>query len=91
MARRNLPGSLKHKTTGQAFCVIHGRFFYLGKYGSKAIREEYERIIGKYLANGKKMPPTRNCTEITIEELAIKYLEHAEKYYAKNVRLSMSA
>jgi integrase len=84
MARRNLPGYLKYKTTGQAFCVINGRFFYLGKYGSKASREEYERIIAEYLNNGKKLPPTRNRTEITIEELVIQYLEHAEKYYSNN-------
>ena len=88
MARKNLPGYLKHKATGQAFCVISGRFFYLGKYGSKASREEYERIIGEYLNNGKKLPPLRNRTEITIEELAVKFLEYAEGYYVQNGRVT---
>ena len=59
MPKKNLPGYLKHKTSGQAFCLIRGKFIYLGKYGSKASREEYERIIAEYLINGKKAPPTR--------------------------------
>jgi hypothetical protein len=67
MPRRNLPGYLKHKPSGQAYCVISGKFIYLGKHGSKASRERYEEVIAEYLANGKKMPPTksqndRNCS-----------------------------
>jgi integrase len=90
MARRNLPGYLKHKTTGQAYCVICGHFFYLGKYGSKASRVEYERIIGEYLANGKKLPPTRSRTEITIEELVIQFLEYAAGYYVQNGKQTLT-
>ena len=82
MARRNLPGYLKHKATGQAFCVINGRFFYLGRYGSKASREKYEQIIAEYLTNGKKLPPTRSQSELLIETLVFRYLEYAEKYYS---------
>ncbi len=48
MARKGLPGYLKHKATGQAFCVLDGRFFYLGKYGSKSSRELYEKIIADF-------------------------------------------
>ena len=82
MPRKNLPGYLKHKTTGQAFCVINGKFIYLGKYGSKASRERYEEVIGEYLANGKKLPPVRSKNEITITEFAVDYLGYAKEYYA---------
>jgi len=59
--------------------------FYLGKYKSKASREEYERLIAEFLANGKKLPPAReNGSGISIEELIIKFLEHAESYYTTN-------
>ena len=81
MARKNLPGYLKHKTTGLAKVVIHGKTIYLGKYGNKASREEYERIIAEYLNNGKRLPPTRSRTDITIEELSLRFLEWAEEYY----------
>ena len=29
MPKKTLPGYLKHKTSGQAFCLIHGKFVYL--------------------------------------------------------------
>ena len=82
MSRKNIPGYLKHKATGQAIVVLQGKTVYLGRYKSKASREAYEKIIAEYLANGKKLPPTRSRTEVTIEELAVKYLEYAEEYYS---------
>jgi hypothetical protein len=54
---------------------------YLGKYKSKASREKYDEIIGKYLANGKRLPPTRQNNEIIIQELAVRFLEWAGNYY----------
>jgi len=51
MSRNNLPGYLKHKTTGQALCVIHGRFIYLGKYGSKASRLRYKSGVFWFAQN----------------------------------------
>ena len=82
MPRRNLPGYLKHKPSGQALCVINGHYFYLGKYGSKASRLRYEEVIAEYLSNGKKLPPTRSRTEMTTLEFAIAFLEYAQEYYA---------
>ena len=63
MLRRNLPGYLMHKSSGQAYCLINGKFIYLGKYGSKASRQQYEEVIAEYLANGKKLSPTRSQNE----------------------------
>jgi len=82
MPRKNLPGYLKHKPSGQAYCLINGKFIYLGKYGSKASRQQYEEVVAEYLANGKKLPPTRSQNEITCLEFAIAYLEYAKEYYA---------
>ena len=85
MARKNVPGYLLHKPSGQAIVVLNGKTIYLGKYKSKASREEYDRVIADYFANGKKLPPTRGTgAGISIEELMIQFLEHAEGYYVKN-------
>ena len=65
----------------QAFCKIRGKFIYLGRYGSKTSREKYERVIAEYLSNGKKLPPTKTQEEISIAELAVEFLNHAEGYY----------
>jgi len=81
MPKTNIPGYRHHKATGQAFVELGGRRFYLGKYGSKASREEYERKIAEYLANGRKIAPTQTKTGITCRELAVHFLEWAEDYF----------
>lgn len=84
MPKTNIPGYRLHKASGQAFVELGGRRFYLGKHGSKASREEYERRIAEYLANGRKLPPTRTKSGITCQELAVHFLEWAKGYYVKN-------
>ena len=59
MPKTNIPTYHHHKATGQAFVELGGRRFYLGKHGSKASREEYERKIAEHLSNGRKLAPTQ--------------------------------
>jgi len=84
MPKKNIPSYRLHKASGQAVVDLDGRSIYLGKYGSKASREEYERRIAEYLANGRKLAPTRSQTGISCQELAVHFLEWAEGYYVKN-------
>jgi len=84
MPKTNIPNYRHHKASGQAFVELGGRRFYLGKHGSKASREAYEQRIGEYLANGRKIAPTRTKTGISCKELAVHFLEWAERYYVKN-------
>ena len=84
MPKTNIPNYRHHKASGQAFVELDGRRFYLGKHGSKASREEYERRIAEYLGNGRKLPPTRTKAGISCQELAIHFLEWAENYYVKD-------
>jgi integrase len=81
MPKRNIPNYRLHKATGQGFVELDGRRFYLGKHGSKASREEYERRVAEYHANGRKLPPTKTKTGISCQELAIHVLEWAEEYF----------
>jgi len=54
-------GSLKvssyrcHKPTGQAVVILNGQDHYLGKWNTKSSREEYNRLIGEWLANGRQL------------------------------------
>ena len=43
--------------------------FFLGKYKTKESLVKYEELIAEYLANGKKLPPTRSRDRITVQEL----------------------
>jgi integrase len=84
MPKTNIPNYRLHKATGQAFVELGGRRFYLGKHGSKASREEYERRLAEYLANGRQLPPSLTKTVISCQELAVHFLGWAEECYVKN-------
>jgi hypothetical protein len=47
------PKYSKHKASGQAVVVIGGADVYLGPYGSKASRENYDRAVAQWLASGR--------------------------------------
>ena len=54
--RRRIPRYRLHKPSGQAVVTLGYRDFYLGRFGSKASREEYDRRIAEWLANGRRLP-----------------------------------
>jgi len=81
MPKTNVPSYLRHKATDQAIVILRGKMFYLGKYKSKESRAKYNELIAEFLANNCKLPPTRTRKEITVDDLALKFLEWAEGYY----------
>jgi hypothetical protein len=38
------------KSSGRAFVTLNGRRTYLGKHGTPASRDEYDRVIGEWIA-----------------------------------------
>jgi hypothetical protein len=53
------PKSLKpkychHKNSGRAFVIIDGKWTYLGDHGTQASRDEYDRLIGEWIARGRR-------------------------------------
>jgi integrase len=51
--------------------------YYLGKYGSDASRQEYDRVIAEFIANGRQ--PFYDPTELPIKSLILRFLDYAEK------------
>jgi hypothetical protein len=94
MSKKNLPNRRLHKASGQAFVILLShdgirRCHYLGKYSSPESRSEYDRLIGIYTANGRKMPPPESESKSDlVKELAVKYLQWAEGYYQNSPRES---
>ena len=74
-----------HKPTGQAVVTLDGRDFYLGKFGSLESRDEYDRLLAEWMANGRRMPkgPASGSADVTVSELMVGYLEFAEGYYRR--------
>ncbi len=79
----SLPKYRKHLGSGQAVVTLSGRDFYLGPHNTKASKLEYDRLIGEWLANGRKLS-TGLSNDLTVSELLLRYWEHAKGYYRKN-------
>ena len=87
MSRKNLPGYLLHKPTGQARVVIDGQTIYLGLHGSSESRQKYQETLSEYLNNQEELPiHLRKGAKISIRELCQRFLDHAKVYNRKNGR-----
>ena len=84
------PSYRLHKPTGRAVVTLCGRDLYLGKFGTRESRAEYDRIIAEWLANGRTLPRSVSGNEahITNSELLLAFLAWAESYYVKNGRMT---
>src|SRR5687768_11094937 len=80
----SLPKYRSHRASGQAVVTLNGRDHYLGPYGTKASKAEYERLVGEWLAGGRRLSAAQAQADTTIVELAAAYLSFAEGYYRKD-------
>jgi integrase len=80
------PKYRRHKASGQAVVTLGGQDFYLGPYRTRASRAEYDRLVGEWLAAGRRAPKANDADALTIAELAAAYLRFANGYYRKNGR-----
>jgi hypothetical protein len=59
---KSLPKYAKHKASGKAVVRLNGTDIYLGPYGTKTSKLEYDRVIGEWLANGRMLPTSKTNT-----------------------------
>jgi len=81
---RKPPSYRLHKGSGQAFVQHHGRRHYLGKYGSPASKERYQRFIAEAWAKPSPLVQAKPGGGLLIVQLAAAYWEFAEAYYQKD-------
>ncbi len=89
MPRHRVPTYRLHKPSGQAVCTVRTtagarRDVYLGAFDSPESRREYARIVAELAVapaapQGGLTPPAR----ITIDELLVAFLTHAQKHYRR--------
>ncbi|MGE5610668.1 MAG: tyrosine-type recombinase/integrase [Bacillota bacterium] len=77
------PKYRKHRASGQAVVTLDGRDFYLGPYGSKASRVEYDRLVSEWLANGRRLHAEKGRSDATVFELIKTYWQHCKATYRK--------
>jgi hypothetical protein len=87
MARPRSIQSYRRRQSGQALITLTdglgGRRDVLqGKYGTKDSRIEYARVLAEWEAAGRSLPRSvAPASDLTINELALMYWNHAEAYY----------
>jgi integrase len=78
------PSYRLHRPSGQAVVTLNGRDRYLGKHGSPESRDEYDRVIGEWLASGRNRPQASTAPPpdaICVSELLMAYWHHAQAHY----------
>lgn len=73
---RQKPAYQLHSASGQARVRIDGKDHYLGAYASPESRERYDDLTTAWLA---KQGTSR--VTLTIDDLCLLFLDHAENYY----------
>lgn len=88
LPRNKLPSYRLHKARGLAVVTLGGKDFYLGAYGSKVSRLEYDRIVSEWISNGRNFATAvaDNEHQITVTEVIAAYWGHAQAYYVKDNR-----
>ncbi len=79
-----VPKYRKHRASGQAIVSIAGRDHYLGPYGTRASKAEYDRLIGEWLANDRQ--PVLTAPEragIHVAELITRYWKFCQGHYRR--------
>jgi hypothetical protein len=81
-----VPSYRLHKPTGLAVVTIGGRDVYLGKHGTPESRAEYDRLIAEWLATARRpiVAGPDSGADLTVNEMLLAYLRHADGYYVKN-------
>lgn len=74
------PAYTLHKPSGQARVRIKGKDHYLGVFDSPESRDRYDELIAEWFAEQGDL----TFYSLTIDEVALQYLKHAEVYYRKN-------
>lgn len=84
LKRDQRPKYQRHKGSGQAVVTLDGKDFYLGKWNTAASHREYDRLVGQWEQNGRRLPFAGD--EPTILELCAAFWRHAKVHYVKNGR-----
>ncbi len=92
--RVRIPSLRLHKASGQAVVTVKGRDFYCGKHGTPEAEQAYRRVIAEVTAHGaqivrhhgvpsasRRPMQTVGRSLITINELLLAYVEHAQIAY----------
>lgn len=74
------PKYRKHRASGQAVVTLNGRDHYLGPYGTRASKANYDRLIAEWLANGRRLGLDQSGG-LSVVELLAEFFRFAKRHY----------
>ena len=78
------PKYSRHRASGQAVVTIDGKDVYLGPYGTKASKAEYDRVIAQWLAGGRNLGAGGGAAcDVYVAEVIAAFRTHAKTYYRR--------
>src|SRR5215213_1332156 len=83
LKENQVPSYRLHKQSGHAIVTLNGRDFLVGKHGSVASRQEYQRLTGEWRATKATPVGCRAFADISVVELILAFWRHAESYYRR--------
>src|SRR5438876_1135851 len=76
------PSYCHHKASDRAYVTISGKPVYLGKFNSAESRREFNRVVGEFLASGRRDPnAVPDSAGVTVSRVIAQFLKHAKSYY----------
>jgi integrase len=85
----HIPTYRLHKQSGQAIVTLTDGFggrrdVLLGKHDTPESRQEYARVIGEWEASGRRLTPETPQDGISLNELMLAFLHHADQHYRRD-------
>lgn len=79
------PSYRLHKPCSQAVVILDGKDLYLGRHSSPESWAEFDRMVAEWLCKGRRLPAlaSPSGSDLTVNEMLLAYLRHAEAYYVK--------
>lgn len=71
--RRDLRSHRLYEPSGQAAVTLNGRQVYLGPHGTRISRDNYDRVVGEWLAAGRAA--TKPAAGVSVAELVNAFRE----------------
>ncbi|HEV2294221.1 MAG TPA: site-specific integrase [Tepidisphaeraceae bacterium] len=77
------PSYCHDKSSRRAFVTLNGKRVYLGVHGTAASRDEYDRVIGEWIASGRNAvaTPSTAPASVTVSVVVAAFWQHAQVYY----------
>lgn len=86
------PKLSRHKGKSLGYVTLNGKEHYLGAWprgqrtAPPAVRAEYDALIGRWLANGRKLPAEEGeaaPTPVTVNSIILAFVPYAEAHYTQ--------